>query len=54
MFKECKQCRHVRFIATLTKWPVQNQTHRTTQKHEEHQDAPDIQNKLYFIVVIFI
>jgi len=23
----------------MTKWPVQKPTHRTTQKHLEHQDA---------------
>ena len=23
----------------MTKWPVQKPTHRTTQKHVEHQDA---------------
>jgi len=26
----------------MTKWPVQNQTHRTTQKLIEHQNAADI------------
>ena len=25
----------------MTKWPVQKQTHRTEQKHPEHQDAKD-------------
>jgi len=29
----------------MTKWPVQKQTHRTTQKHVEHQGATDIQKK---------
>jgi len=33
----------------MTKWPVQKPTHRTTQKHVEHQDATDIQNKLFFV-----
>jgi len=33
----------------MTKWPVQNQTHRTIQKHAEHQDEKDIQNKLCFM-----
>jgi len=28
----------------MAKWPVQKQTHKTTQKHVEHQDARDIQN----------
>ena len=29
----CKQCRYVKFKGTMTKWPVQKLTHRTTQKH---------------------
>jgi len=43
----CQHCRYVKFKGTLTKWPVQKQTHRTTQKHVhvEHQDATDIQKK---------
>ena len=28
----CKQCRYVKFNGTMTKWPVQKPTHRTTQK----------------------
>jgi len=32
----------------MTKWSVQKQTHRTTKKHIEHQDATDIQKKPYF------
>jgi len=32
---------------TMTKWPVQKQTHRTAQKHAENQDAADIQNTLF-------
>ena len=27
----CKQCRHVKFKGTMTKWPVRRKTHRTTQ-----------------------
>jgi len=38
----CKQCRYVKFKGTMTQWPVQKQTHRTTQKHVEHQDVTDI------------
>jgi len=51
MFKKecCTQCRHVRFKGTMTKWSVQKQTHRTAQKHAEHQDATDIQNKTRFL-----
>ena len=29
----CKHFRHVKFKGIMTKWPVQKQTHRTTQKH---------------------
>ena len=29
----CKQFRYVKFKGTMTKWPVQTPTHRTTQKH---------------------
>jgi len=29
----------------MTKWSVQKQTHRTTQKHIEQQDATNIQEK---------
>ena len=39
----CKQCRmYAKFKGTMTKWPVQKPTHRTTQKHVEHQDATNI------------
>jgi len=38
----CKQCRYVKFKGTMTKWPVQKLTHRTTQKHVQHHDATDI------------
>ena len=34
----CKQCRYVKFTGTMTKWPVQKPTHRTTQKHVERKD----------------
>jgi len=27
---------------TMTKWPVQKLTHKTTQKHLQHHDATDI------------
>jgi len=33
----------------MTQWHVQKQTHKTAQQHEEHQDATDIQNKLFFV-----
>jgi len=33
---------YVKFKGTVTKWPVQKLTHRTTQKHVEHQDATDL------------
>jgi len=50
MFKKGfgKQCRHATFKGTVIKRPVQKQTHRKTQKHAEHQDATDIDNKLFF------
>jgi len=38
----CKQCRYVKFKGTMTKWPVQKLTHRTTQKHAQHHDATGI------------
>jgi len=38
----CKQCRYVKFKGIMTKWPVQQPTHRTTLKHVEHQDATAI------------
>jgi len=38
----CKQCRYVKFKGTMTKWPVQKLTHRTTQKRVQHHDATDI------------
>jgi len=31
----------------MTNWPVQKQTHRTAQKHTEHQAATDIQIKQF-------
>jgi len=39
----CKQCRYAKFKGTLTKWPVQKQTHRIAQIHAEHHGATDIQ-----------
>ena len=37
----------------MTKWPVHKQTHRTTQKHIEHQDATDIQKHVFVFYLIF-
>jgi len=56
MLKErmCKQCRHVKFMGNMTKWTVQKQTHRTTQKHVEHQDATAIQKKLLFVFYVIL
>ena len=46
MKKECyKQCRYVKCKGTMTKWPVQKPTHRTTRKHVKHYDATDILKK---------
>ena len=44
MFKKecCKQCRHVKFKGTVSKWTVQKPTNRTTQKQVENHDATDI------------
>ena len=33
-------------MSTMTKWPAQKQTLRTTQKHAEQQDVTYIQNEL--------
>jgi len=53
----CKQSRQVKLKDAMTKWHVQKPTHRTTQKHAEHQDATDIQNKLkkcvFFRIVLY-
>ena len=38
----CKQCRHVIFKGTMTKWPVQKLAQGTTQKLLQHHDATDI------------
>ena len=38
---------NVNFKGTMTKWPVQKQTHRIAQKHTEHQDATDIKNTIF-------
>jgi len=35
----------------MTKWPVQKQTHRTTQKHVEYQDATYIQKTILILCV---
>jgi len=35
----CKQCRNIKFKGTMTKWPVQKLTHKTTQKHLQHQQT---------------
>ena len=43
MFNErCKQCRYVMFKGIKIKLPMQKLTHRTKQKHIEHQYATDI------------
>jgi len=52
MKKECyKQYRYVKCKGTMTKWPVQKPTHRTTRKHVKHYDATDILKKNYFFVL---
>ena len=42
----CKQCRHVKFKSTMTKWPVQKYTHA-----EQHKNT---QNKIVFITELYI
>jgi len=43
-------------LKTMTKWPVQKPTHRTTQKHVENKDATDIykKNTIFCVFQIFI
>ena len=45
----CKQCRYVMFKGTMTKWPVQKLTQRTTQILLQHHDATDIQTNYIFV-----
>ena len=47
-----KQCRHIKFKVTMTKWHAQKQTQNST-KHAEHQYATDIQNNLFCALQIF-
>ena len=35
--KCCKQYKQVKFKGTMTKWPVQKQTHRTAQNRQNIQ-----------------
>jgi len=49
----CKQCRHVKFKGTMTKWPVHRKKHRTIQKYVEKKDATDIQ-KIYIYSCVLI
>ena len=51
--KCCKECRHVKFKGTITKWPYKN-THRTTQTYAEHQYATDIQKTTVYVCVSVI
>jgi len=55
----CKQCRYVKFKGTMTKWPVQKQTHKTAQNTQNTQNTKTQQtfseNKNMFCVFrIFI
>jgi len=45
----CKQCRHVNFKGTMTKWPVHRKTHRTTQKHAEHTKTQQTFRRNFFL-----
>ena len=44
---------YVKFRGTITKWPVQIITHRTTQKHVEHQDAVKLDISILFTNYFF-
>jgi len=33
----------------MTKWPVQEQTHRTAQKHTEHQEQQTFRMNYFFV-----
>ena len=44
----CKQCRHVKFKGTMTKWPVHKQTHRAAQNTQNIKQNI-IQNKLFYV-----
>jgi len=52
--------KYVKFKGTMTKWPVQKPTHRTTQKHVEHYDVTDRKNYVFvffgllFFILFFI
>ena len=37
----------------MAHWHVQKQTHRTAQKHTEHQDATDIQKEKLILLCVF-
>ena len=43
MFKKCWQCKQIKLKGTMTKCPLQNQTHRTAQQHAEQQYVTYIQ-----------
>jgi len=49
----CKQCRYFKMKGTMTNWPVQKLTLRTTQKHAQQHDATDIK-KTYFLFFRFL
>ena len=45
----CKQCRYVMFKGTMTKWPVQKPTHRTTQNTQNTKKQQTFRKKLFFV-----
>jgi len=45
--KKCKQCGQVKFMGTMTKWPVQNTQNIT--KHGVYKDATDIKKTLFIV-----
>jgi len=46
--------KYVKLKGTMTKWPVQKPTHRTTQKHVEHYDVTDRKKLFVCVFRIFI
>jgi len=50
--KCCKQCGQVKFMGTMTKWPVQKHTEH--HKHGVYKDATYIKNTIFCVFRIFL
>jgi len=50
----CKQSRHVKFMGTMTKWPVQKQTPKTEQNTQNTKTQQTIRKKRFGVFLIFI